>query len=105
MKHRHSRTKIVLVAITLILLAISFYLAYLSGRAMNDAVGDTFESLELSTLSAWVGFPAMVLGVSLVVAEQNGGGFLRITKLIVTFACWFFLQVLACVLIQSFSAP
>lgn len=105
MERRINRIKAGLLCATLLLLAISFYLAHLSGLAMNDAVGDTFESLDLSALSALVGSSAMVLGVSLIVAEQSGGVLLRTIKLVATISMWMFLQVSVCVLIQTFSAP
>lgn len=100
-----NRVKMALLATTLALLATSYYLAHLSGRAMSAAVGDTFESLDLGYLSALAGMPAMILGVSLISAKQTGSILLRITKLAATFACGFFLQVCACLLIQSLSAP
>lgn len=105
MERRFGRLKTSLLAVTLALLAASFYLAHLSGRAMSAAAGDTLGSLDLSTLSALAGMPAMVLGVSLIVAEQTGGVLLRSAKLVATSACWFFLQISACVLIESLSAP
>lgn len=105
MERRLNRFKVGLICTTLVLVAISFYLAHLSGRAMNDAVGNTFESLDLSAFSALVGMAAMVLGVSLIVAEQTGGVLLRTIKLVATIAGWLFLQVSACVLIQTLSAP
>lgn len=100
-----NRVKVGLFATTLALQATSFYLAYLSGRAMNISVGATFESQDLSGLSGLAGLLAMGFGVSLIAAKQTGGVLLRISKLIATVACWFFLQVFTCFLIQSLSAP
>lgn len=105
MESRFNRVKTGLLAATLLSLTASFYLAHLSGRAMSAAVGDTFESLDLETWSALAGMPALVLGVSLIVAGQTGDVPLRAAKLLATSACWFFLQVCACFLIQSLSAP
>jgi hypothetical protein len=104
MQARLNRTKMALFATTLVLLAASYYLAHLSGRAMSAEAGDTFESLDLGYLSALAGMPAMILGVSLIAAKQTGGVLLRITKLAATFAYCFFLQIFTCFLIQSLSA-
>jgi hypothetical protein len=95
----------VVLATTLVSLSISFYLAHLSGRATSPVVGDTFGSLELSTWSAMAGMVAMAFGVPLIAVEQTGSGLVRGAKLIATILCWFFLQVSACFLIESFSAP
>jgi hypothetical protein len=105
MQIHSSQVKTGLVAAIVVLLGTSFYLAHLSGRAMSAAVGDTNESLDLETLSAVAGLPAMVFGVSLLAAEQTGGVVLRVTKMIATSAVWIFLQVSASVLIQWLSAP
>jgi hypothetical protein len=104
MQARLNRIKMALFAVTLALLATSYYLAHLSGRAMSAAAGDTFESLNLGYLSALAGMPAMILGVSLIAAKQTGGVPLRITKLAATLVYCFSLQIFTCFLIQSLSA-
>lgn len=100
-----NKAKTVILISAILLLAASFYLAHLSGRAENTGAGDTEESLHLSALSMLAGMLAMPLGIGLIVAEQTGGIPLRIIKILATTALWFVCQIVALMTIQSLSAP
>jgi hypothetical protein len=102
---RYLNARSLLVGLFVLFQAACWYFAYLSGRAMNIGVGQTYESQDLVFVSAMLGNVAMVLGVRLVALQQTGGVFVRLVKVIATLVIWSALLILSVFVIQSLAAP